>query len=66
MEVVLRSLLVLVIVFSIALLADTYLLDAEIVQSVYREAFSIVFAVAPTSLFFISNYAVCDGHHAHV
>ncbi|MFC2054832.1 HAD family hydrolase [Chloroflexota bacterium] len=52
-EIVLRFLFVLVIVFSALLLLDAYVVQAELVSEEYRDAFSIVFGIAPTSLFFL-------------
>ncbi len=59
-EIVLRSLFVLVIVFSALLLLDAYVFQAELVSEEYRNAFSIIFGIAPTSLFFllIMHYAI--------
>lgn len=59
-EIVLRVLFVVVLVFSLLLVLDAIYLQAEIVSAEYRDAFSIVFGIAPTSLFFILviNYAV--------
>lgn len=53
MEMVLRALFGLVLVFGILLVLDAVIQNAEIVSSAYRDAFSIVFGIAPTSLFFI-------------
>jgi len=52
-EIVLRSLFLLVIVFSALLLLDAYVVQAELVSEEYRNAFSIIFGIAPTSLFFL-------------
>jgi cation-transporting ATPase E len=59
-EIVLRSLFVLVVVFSALLLLDAYVVQAELVSEEYRNAFSIIFGIAPTSLFFllIMHYAI--------
>ena len=59
-EIVLRSLFLLVIVFSALLLLDAYVVQAELVSEEYRNAFSIIFGIAPTSLFFllIMHYAI--------
>jgi magnesium-transporting ATPase (P-type) len=59
-EIVLRVLFVIVLVFSVLLVFDAIYDQAEIVSAEYRDAFSIVFGIAPTSLFFILviNYAV--------
>ena len=52
-ERVLRALFGLVILFSVLLLLDTTLLQIELLTPAYRQAFSIIFGIAPTSLFFI-------------
>jgi magnesium-transporting ATPase (P-type) len=53
MRVVFIGLLGLVIFFSILLLIDAFLLDAKLVSDEYRDGFSIIFAVGPTSLFLV-------------
>jgi magnesium-transporting ATPase (P-type) len=53
METILRGLLALVVVFSIVLVTGYVFPETELITAVYREAFSIVFAIAPTSLFFV-------------
>lgn len=53
METILRALLALVVVFSIVLITGYVFPETELITAVYREAFSIVFAIAPTSLFFV-------------
>jgi magnesium-transporting ATPase (P-type) len=53
MRVVFLGLLGLVIFFSILLLIDAFLLDAQLVSDEYRDGFSIIFAVGPTSLFLV-------------
>ncbi|MCJ7659578.1 MAG: hypothetical protein MUO67_10555, partial [Anaerolineales bacterium] len=59
-ETVLRILFVIVLAFSVLLVFDAIYTQTEIVSAEYRDAFSIVFGIAPTSLFFILviNYAV--------
>jgi magnesium-transporting ATPase (P-type) len=52
-EYVLRALFVLVILFSVLLVLDSTVLKLELLAPAYREAFSIIFGIAPTSLFFI-------------
>jgi len=53
MELVFRALFVLVLVFGLLLVGDALIKNAELVSREYRDAFSIVFGIAPTSLFFI-------------
>lgn len=53
MRVVFLGLLGLVIFFSVLLLADAFYKDAQLVSGEYRDAFSIVFAIGPTSLFLV-------------
>jgi cation-transporting ATPase E len=50
---VLRVLFAAVIIFSVAVALDSVISAREIVSDEYRDAFSIVFGVAPTSLFLI-------------
>ena len=59
-EIVLRVLFVVVLAFSVLLIIEAIYLQAEIISAEYRDAFSIVFGIAPMSLFFILviNYAV--------
>ncbi len=59
-ENILRTLFVLVVVFSIVLIADAMVQQVTLVSQVYRDAFGLVFGIAPTSLFFvlIVNYAI--------
>jgi len=59
-EIVLRVLFVVVLAFSVLLVFDAIYTQTEIVSAEYRDAFSIVFGIAPMSLFFILviNYAV--------
>ena len=52
-QVVLRALFGLVILFSVLLLLDATLFKLRLFTPAYREAFSIIFGIAPTSLFFI-------------
>ncbi len=52
-EYVLRALFALVIIFSVLLLLDSTILQLKLLTPAYREAFSIIFGIAPTSLFFI-------------
>lgn len=60
MRVVFLGLLGLVILFSILLLVDAFYKNAQLVSDEYRDGFSIIFAVGPTSLFLalIVQYAV--------
>ena len=60
MRVVFIGLLVLVLVFSAFLLLDAIDQNAQLVSAEYRDAFSIIFALGPTSLFLvlIVQYAV--------
>ena len=53
MRVVFLGLLALVIVFSIYLLADGLAKDAQLISDEYRDGFSIIFALGPTSLFLV-------------
>jgi cation-transporting ATPase E len=53
MEMVFRALFALVLVFGLLLVADALIHGAKLVSPEYRDAFSIVFGIAPTSLFFI-------------
>ena len=53
MRVVFLGLLGLVIFFSILLLVDAFYKDAQLVSDEYRDGFSIIFAVGPTSLFLV-------------
>jgi magnesium-transporting ATPase (P-type) len=53
MRVVFLGLLGLVIFFSVILLIDAFLLDAQLISDEYRDGFSIIFAVGPTSLFLV-------------
>ncbi len=53
MEIVFRVLFVLVLIFGSILLLDAIMIDANLVSPVYHDAFSTIFSVAPTSLFFI-------------
>jgi len=60
MRVVFIGLLVSVLVFSAILLLDAIAQNAQLVSDEYRDAFSIIFALGPTSLFLvlIVQYAV--------
>ena len=53
MRVVFLGLLGLVIFFSILLLVDAFYTNAQLVSDEYRDGFSIIFAVGPTSLFLV-------------
>jgi magnesium-transporting ATPase (P-type) len=53
MRVVFLGLLGMVIFFSVLLLVDAFLLNAQLVSDEYRDGFSIIFAVGPTSLFLV-------------
>jgi len=53
MRVVFLGLLGLVAFFSILLLMDAFYKNAQLVSAEYRDAFSIIFAVGPTSLFLV-------------
>jgi len=53
MRVVFLGLLGLVIIFSVLLLVDAIYKNAQLVSDEYRDGFSIIFAVGPTSLFLV-------------
>jgi len=53
MEMVFRVLFGLVFAFGLLLVIDALIQNAELVSAEYRDAFSIIFGIAPTSLFFI-------------
>ena len=53
MRVVFLGLLGLVVFFSVLLLVDAYYKNAQLVSDEYRDGFSIIFAVGPTSLFLV-------------
>ena len=53
MRVVFLGLLGFVIFFSVLLLVDAFYKNAQLVSDEYRDAFSIIFAVGPTSLFLV-------------
>lgn len=60
MEWVFRILFCFVILIGVLLIADSLITGAELVGTAYQDAFSILFGIAPTSLFFILiiSYAV--------
>jgi len=60
METIFRALFGLVLIFGLLLLADALLTGANLVSTAYQDAFSTIFGIAPTSLFFILivTYAV--------
>ncbi len=53
MEVILRVLFGLAILFAIILVVDAIIADIDLISSQFRDAISLIFAIAPTSLFFI-------------
>ncbi len=53
MKIILHSLFGLALFFGVWLLLDAWSIGAVVVSPAYREAFSIIFGIAPTSLFFI-------------
>lgn len=53
MELILRLLFGLVMIIGLLLLADSLIIGANIFSTRYQDAFSIIFGIAPTSLFFI-------------
>jgi len=60
MGTIFRALFGLVLIFGLLLLADALLTGANLVSTAYQDAFSIIFGIAPTSLFLILiiTYAV--------
>lgn len=52
-ETVLRGLFGLVVVFAIYLVVESLILQVDLISAEYRNAFSLVFSIAPTSLFFV-------------
>lgn len=60
MEWIFRILFGLVILIGLLLIADSFITGANLVSTAYQDAFSILFGIAPTSLFFILiiTYAV--------
>jgi len=53
METVLRLLFGLAIIFVIFLLREAFISETELISSEFRNAISLIFGIAPTSLFFI-------------
>ena len=66
METVLRLLFGLAILFIPFLLIDAIAADVKLVSSQFRNAISLIFGIAPTSLFFILIINMPRGHDAYL